>query len=314
MDSMDEGDRKEGSLETYRGRIERAIAFAQANLAGDAGLEGAAAAACFSKFHFHRIFSSAMGESYAEFVRRLRLEHAATLLETRPRITITEAAMESGFSSPSVLSRLFADRFGAPPSTWREERRAIARAASRAVKPASSPGYPATLLWGSKPSGSEAAAPRAVSIDRMPAFRFASCLHIGAYGPGIAEAWERLCRWAGPRRLLGPGMRAAGVSWDNPDVCPPERCRYSACLQIPEGIEPSEDPTLLVFPARTYIVLHYSGGESGFSSAYEELYGELLPRSGFEPEDSPAIELYRGPPGGMAGFSADIALPVRPIN
>lgn len=33
--------------------------------------------ACFSSFHFHRIFRGMMGESIGDFVKRLRLERAA---------------------------------------------------------------------------------------------------------------------------------------------------------------------------------------------------------------------------------------------
>lgn len=116
----------DSSLEVYRSRIERTIAYVQENLGGEVSLDGAAEAACFSKYHFHRIFTAAMGESFADYVRRLRLDRAANFLEQRPSMNVTEVALESGFSSPSVLSRLFAERFGVPPSAWRMDKRSEA--------------------------------------------------------------------------------------------------------------------------------------------------------------------------------------------
>ena len=300
---------REASLEAYRGRIARALAYVQDRIGGDVSLEGAAAAACFSKFHFHRIFAAATGESFADCVRRMRLERAANLLEHRPSMTVTEAAMASGFSSPSVLSRLFAERFGAPPSRWREERIAAARSAARWGAP--EVGTEAPLNFWAR-GAADGVGCTELSLRRLPSIRFASCLHVGPYGPEIQEAWDRLCRWAGPRGLLGPGTRAAGVSWDNPDLCPPERCRYSACIEIPENAEPSGDVVLVAFPARDYLCLHFTGPERGLSAAYSELYRRHLPESGFEPEDDPAIEFYRSPVREDA-FDLDIALPVRPL-
>jgi AraC family transcriptional regulator len=308
---------QEESLATYRARLTRALGYVQKNIAGEVSLDGAAEAACFSKFHFHRIFSAAMGLGFSDYVRRLRLERAATFLEQRPSMTVTEIAMASGFSSPSVLSRDFAERFGAPPSRWKERRRAALRGESRADMPGPenrepSPWSEATGL------GGQGAGRWAVGLRRLPAFRFASCLHIGPYGPGIQEAWNRLCRWAGPRGFLGPRAeggtwQAAGISWDNPEHCPPKRCRYSTCIEIPPEVEPSGDILLLSFPARSYLCLHYTGSDADFTAAYSELFRRVLPASSLEPEDDPAIELYRGSMPGAAGFDLDIALPVRPL-
>lgn len=307
---------RQASLEAYRARLGRALAYVQDNLGGELSLDAAAERACFSKYHFHRIFSAAMGESFADYVRRLRLERAANLLEQHPGRTVTEVAFDSGFSSSSLLSRLFAEHFGSPPSRWREERRASARAQSRARAPErrteTSPSLWACLDSpragdGSLQKGSK------LSLKAYPALRFASCLHIGPYGEEIAEAWARLYRWAGPRGLLGPNALMAGISWDNPELCPGDRCRYSACIGMPEALETGSDMLLLSFPARSYLCLHFAGPESDFAEAYSSLYKSYLPASGFEPEDDPAIEFQRHPPSPQGGFDLEIALPVARI-
>ncbi len=45
-----------------------------AHLADNPSLDEIAAAACFSKFHFHRLFQAHVGETVLEFTRRLRLD------------------------------------------------------------------------------------------------------------------------------------------------------------------------------------------------------------------------------------------------
>jgi AraC family transcriptional regulator len=316
---------RESSLEEYRSRIERAIAYIQGNLGGEISLEGAAEAACFSKYHFHRIFTAVMGESFADYVRRLRLEKAAYFLEQRPSLSVTEVALAAGFASPSVFSRNFAERFGRPPSLWREGRPKTTRFPSGCSEPnAGTVGQaPELRLWEAQilgtretDAGDQGTRP---FIQKMPALRFASCLHVGPYGPGIHEAWGRLGRWAGPRGLFGRSKdggeaQAVGISWDNPDICPPERCRYSACIAIPDELEPSGKVVVLCFPARTYLCLHYAGDEEGFAAAYGSLYRRYLPESGFEPEDDPAIEFYHGFERRAKGFDLDIALPVRALR
>jgi AraC family transcriptional regulator len=60
----------------YADRINRAINFVLNNMDRPIRLEQVARVACFSPFHFHRIFRSLIGESLNEFVKRVRLERA----------------------------------------------------------------------------------------------------------------------------------------------------------------------------------------------------------------------------------------------
>ncbi|HMA65896.1 MAG TPA: AraC family transcriptional regulator [Chitinispirillaceae bacterium] len=57
----------------YRQRINRVIDYIDAHLDENLTLETLAYIACFSKFHFHRIFQSVTGERLSECIQRLRL-------------------------------------------------------------------------------------------------------------------------------------------------------------------------------------------------------------------------------------------------
>jgi AraC family transcriptional regulator len=299
---------KQTSADEYRTRIARSLAYIQDNLPGELSLEDVASVACFSKYHFHRIFTALVGESLADYIRRLRLERAAIFLETRPGMTVTEVALAAGFSSPSVLSRDFAERFGMPPTAWKE-----ARLAGRAK-----PIHASSLPWeeGSPYAavdrgGADPTLPgiRSLGVRQLGPFHFVSVLSTGGYGPSIDAAWGKLCRWAGPRRLLGPGSVAAGIAWDSPEITAAERCRYSVCLSAPPELQISGEILGLDLPARSCLVLSYKGPNLG--AAYTYLYKTCLPSSGFEPEDSPAIEFYRSWAKPMKVFDLEIALPVK---
>ena len=71
---------KSSAAEQYQLRINRVINYIKANLERNPGLDELAEIANFSKYHFHRIFRSQVGETLNDFIRRLRLEKAVQLL------------------------------------------------------------------------------------------------------------------------------------------------------------------------------------------------------------------------------------------
>ena len=77
-------------------------------------LPDVAARANLSPYHFLRVYKRAYGETPHEFLTRLRIERAKTLL-ARGSHNVTEACFEVGFSSLGSFSSLFAHRVGSIP-------------------------------------------------------------------------------------------------------------------------------------------------------------------------------------------------------
>lgn len=76
------------------------------------------ARANFSPHHFLRVYKRTFQETPHEFVTRLRIERAKTLLAGGGH-NVTEACFEVGFSSLGSFSTLFAHRVGLSPSEYR---------------------------------------------------------------------------------------------------------------------------------------------------------------------------------------------------
>jgi AraC family transcriptional regulator len=112
----------ESTRNEYAARMNRVVDYIQGHLADPLDLERLAAVACFSPFHFHRLFSAWMGETLQVFVPRLRLERAAQLLVFNRLRSISEIALECGFSSSSAFARAFKGAFGVSASEWRERK------------------------------------------------------------------------------------------------------------------------------------------------------------------------------------------------
>src|SRR5258708_10964734 len=103
----------------YTQRINRVIDYLRGNLDRQVKLEELAKVACFSEFHFHRIFGAVSGETLNNFANRLRLEKAARLLRFSDQ-SIIDLALECGFSSSSTFSRAFQKAYSIAPSRFRK--------------------------------------------------------------------------------------------------------------------------------------------------------------------------------------------------
>ncbi len=88
----------------------------------DAGvsIDKVAKSVAMSRFHFVRQFKAVFGETPVQFRTRVRLDQAKHLL-THSNDSITDICMAIGFSSLGSFSALFSQRFGQPPSGYREK-------------------------------------------------------------------------------------------------------------------------------------------------------------------------------------------------
>jgi AraC-like DNA-binding protein len=73
-----------------------------------------------SKEHLCRQFTSSVGISPAEYVRRAKLSSAATML-LRSNYSIAEIALLFGFSNPSHFTKRFAEQYGESPKQYRKK-------------------------------------------------------------------------------------------------------------------------------------------------------------------------------------------------
>jgi AraC family transcriptional regulator len=72
----------------------------------------------YSRVHFIRMFRAATGYTPHNYLLKLRLDRVRELLAT-PALSLTDIALECGFSSHSHLSRVFRQVVGASPSEYR---------------------------------------------------------------------------------------------------------------------------------------------------------------------------------------------------
>jgi AraC family transcriptional regulator len=100
--------------------------YVEAHIAEDLTLEKLAAVAAFSPFHFHRVFAAITGETLSDFIRRIRLERAASGLVTLRETSVLGIALRCGFSSAATFARSF--RMTEKTSSWFQANQSRSRA------------------------------------------------------------------------------------------------------------------------------------------------------------------------------------------
>ncbi|WP_306356969.1 MULTISPECIES: helix-turn-helix transcriptional regulator [unclassified Nocardia] len=97
--------------------LRRARDLADRNYAEPLDLDGLAAAAGVSKYHFLRSFAATYGKTPAVYLAERRIERAQDLLRAT-NVTVTEACMLVGYSSLGSFSRKFTELVGMSPSEY----------------------------------------------------------------------------------------------------------------------------------------------------------------------------------------------------
>ena len=106
------------SQRNYAERFEAVFDYLDRHFAEDLTLEDAAAVAGFSKFHFSRTFKQLSGCNFYEYLCHRRIKTSETLL-MKPVLSISQIALQSGFSSVSTFNRTFKKLKGCTPTQYR---------------------------------------------------------------------------------------------------------------------------------------------------------------------------------------------------
>lgn len=273
----------------YVDRINRAIDYIVQNLDQPLRLDVVAKAACFSPFHFHRVFKILIGETLNQFVKRLRLERALRMLSHRPDQSLTEIAPACGFASLSDFSRSFKERFGVSPSGFDlQSFRAMHREELESATFGAAAHRVERLPTGANPDGFQ------VQLKPIPARCVAYIRVLEPFRPGVVrDAFRRLEEWAGPRGLADGQW--LGYMWDDPEIVALEDCRYDVGLEVPD-VQPEGEVGRFEFPPMLMAQVEVRGGVELELRALDWLFRSWLPSSGYVPAEQPCFESFLGRP------------------
>lgn len=273
----------------YGDRIERVVVYIAAHLDDPLDLDRLAEVACFSPYHFHRVYRAITGETAAETLRRLRLHRAAGDL-VRDGIAMPAIARRAGYGSVEAFTRAFGQSYGVTPAAYRKRGRL-------------NPPVPTTHR--TEDSMHE------VEIRDLPAYRIVGLPHTGPYMT-IGTSFDRLFAWASKQGLTGPGTRSFAIYYDDPESVKPEELRSFAGLMLNRDVVEDGAIRVVDIPGGRHAVVRHKGPYAELGAVYRWIYGEWLPNSGHTPEHAPCYEEYLNNPRALppAEWLTEICVPL----
>lgn len=275
----------------HQTRINEALYRVHADLSGSLDIASLARSACYSPYHFQRIFRQVTGESVHDYIRRCRLEWAANLLIYNPNMAIVDIAGECGFHSNASFNHAFKSCFNCSPTHWRgggyENRSRLLKAAW-----SESAANPHRRYYRDTLEGAAQSDARQVSIKRLAAQPVAYIRHIG-YDQRISEVWARLLDWGSAHGLDVEAQQMIALHHSNPDLIPFDQCRYVACLTLPDKLYPGDGVGVMEIPGGLHACCQAEGRFGDLLYLMRDMYMHWLPASDYQARSIPPLALYR---------------------
>lgn len=293
----------------YISRINSVFDYIERNIESSFSLDELASVACFSRFHFSRIFDAMVGETPFVFIKRVRLEKAASRLRSHSGETVTEIALKYGFNDLASFSRNFNDHFGTSPTQWRKKAR---KNSNDHQMPKISDRYLVT---------------QSTITQHMEQLQYAEVRHLQGHhvayirhtGPYKGDEnlfnrlFNRLFEWAGQKGLLEHNHPAPLVIYhDEPCVTPEEKLRMSVCLPVHESTTVGGEIGKMNIPGGRFLVTRFCLFPQEMPKAWQWIYGHWFPNNGYQPADRLPFETYPVPPEN-GKLTVDICVPVQPL-
>lgn len=291
------------SRNEYVRRIHKVQDYIESNIDSSLSIEELADIAGFSKYHFHRIFKGIVDEPLSRYVNRLKLERATHLLTYRADMTITDIAYHFGFTDSAVFSRTFKSHYGVSPSQYRNDN-------SKNCKD----------VRGISQYNECKKVRGNVEIVTADDINVAYIRHIGTYEEltiAFPEMIEKLFHYAAKQNYhVFDDTKVLTIYHDHHEFTEEYHLRTSLCVTISdESTVETNDVGIMVIPSGKYAVGHFEICQDEYKRAWDFIYGEWLPNSGYKPRDLYPFEVYRNDPKQHPKHKhiVDIYVPIEPF-
>ncbi|HQU83071.1 MAG TPA: helix-turn-helix domain-containing protein [Pyrinomonadaceae bacterium] len=288
----------EGIPNEYRVRINEVVNFILHNLSEELSLQQLAEIAQYSPFHFQKIFKQTVGESPKQYVIRMRLETAAHALIMHRHKTVTEIALENGFSSSATFARSFKKYFGNSAEEFRSfpNRKNIENNREK------------YSIQNETVEVEDCLKSLNIRVERKDNFRFVFVNAKLHDEKSIQNAFRKVSQIAETHDLSFPNMRFAGAVYLHSEI-------YRAMIIVDKKVPISKHLNVLEIPAGKFVILDLF---SGFKENMEKLkiFVEFwIPKSGYRISDIVGYEFFTQSPleKPYHEIKKELYIPIEPI-
>lgn len=255
----------------YTKQVNLVLDYINAHINEEFDLKSLAQKTSLSAYHFHRIFTTIMGETLAKYIMRRRLEIASIQLRNDVQKPITNIAFECGFNSTNVFCRNFKKHFGMTAEAYRKEmqqKNSKERTLKHNISP-DSRSYSHYFYRKKSFRIGDINMDCNFEIKYLDAIHVVYCRHIGAYTK-MQWAFEKLMRWAYSKGLVSmQDTSLISIYHNNPNVTEESKLISDACLIVKEPIKTDGEISSYIIPAGQYAVGTFEISWDEFQRAWE---------------------------------------------
>jgi AraC family transcriptional regulator len=289
----------------YVASIQRTLDYIEENLQEQITLEKLAEIACFSPFHYHRVFQTMVGESVMDYVRQRRLTCAAErLFYTNEKVI--NIALDIGFQYQESFNRAFKKYYGVSPKHYRNANRISGPLLGKAyLNP--------TIIHGGHTMEPKLMTKPAFHII---GYELKTRNENGQNNKDIPEFWQQYIQNKLGYNIPNPINQNVelGICTDfSPET---GEFVYIIGMEVQEGAQAPEGMVYKSFPEMEYAVFTTpEANEESFSasiqSTWNYVFTEWFPQSGYEHAGAVEFELYDERCWGSENKVMDIYIPVK---
>jgi DNA gyrase inhibitor GyrI len=146
-------------------------------------------------------------------------------------------------------------------------------------------------------------------IEEMPTSRIVYMRQVGPYGANNYALMAKFKEWAGTKGLFTKSSVILGISHDNPQITPPEICRYDVCMVITDGYTIADNRVNEAkLSGGKYAVFTIPHTAEAVRKAWSEIFPQLQTRGLQLNASRPIIERYI--PAMVDNHLCEICVPV----
>lgn len=303
----------------YISRVNKVQDYIEMNVSEGFSLIQLAQIAGFSSFHFHRIFYSMTGETLFQYIQRIRLEKAARFLIMNQNMSIMDIALECGFSNQSSFAKAFKNYFSVSAAKYRtyfKEKSNLGKELSEMLD------Y--NIPVRTTPCSTrqkEYLTAYQIEVKNVSSMDIVYLRYTGPYKsdfPLFENLSSKLDRWAAAKGIqYTTDTKWMTIIHDSPGITEDNKLRISYGMTLPDSkkVHPDGEYGKMRIAGGRYAIGHFELAGDDYQAAWNAMYVNWLPESGYQPEDGVSFELYHNNVVSSSGKQkVDIYIPVKPLR
>lgn len=263
----------------------------------------------FSEYYFHRTYKAVTGESLYGYIKRNRLEKAAFLLISNPKLTITDVALSVGFASSSTFAKAFKQAFGISASAFKKGKNGKVLT-NDAV-------YNGSIDFEDYYREIAAMEPISVDIKKLPNRKYIYYRYKGPYKGDsnlFQELFTKLYMWVKDKDLLEEGANFITLYHDFGSMTEENDLRLSVCMETTAEVATEGEFGTYQLDEGLYVVGRFEVTTEEYQKAWDYMFMHWLPKSRYYNDERLSYEAY--PPIKASDESrrvVDICIPIAPL-